>query len=294
MGTGFERLKPYLVLAPVVALLAVFVYLPVLVNFRYSLHHWSALSPTWDYVGLANFRELLGDPLLRRVLANNAAYAVVSLICQVGFALVLAAILEAGLFSRRLAGFFRVALFIPSILPITAIGMLWTMLYQPTFGLFFQLFEAIGLPFLARAWLGDEPTAIYAVISVSQWQWTGYMVVLLVVAIRAIPRERYEAAVLDGAGGVRQFLSITLPGVRETTLFLASITVFGAIKVFDIVWVMTGGGPNNASDVLGSWMYRTAFRSDLVGLASAIAVVMFLLSQVFGLLQLRLQRERDE
>ncbi len=283
-----------IMLAPAVLLLAVFVYLPTIEAFRYSLHRWSSLSPTWTYVGFENFRELFADPTLWRALIHNTIYAVVSLFFQVFIGLVLAATLESGIVRRRLAGFFRISIFIPSILPITAIGLLWTMLYQPAVGLIDQAMTAAGLAAWSRAWLGDEQTAVVAVVMVSQWQWTGYIALLFVVAIRAIPKELYEASMLDGAGPVAQFWNITLPGVRETAIVMASITVYGAIKVFDIVWVMTNGGPNSASEVLGTFLYRTAFRNDMVGYASAIAVVMFCLALIFGLIQIRLQRERPE
>lgn len=293
MNEHWKRtLSPYLLLAPALLLLAGFVYLPVLENFRYSLHRWSALSPTWTFVGLDNYRQLLADQVVWASLRNNVLYAVISLVFQVGLALVLAAILEAKLFPDRLSSFFRISLFIPSILPITVIGVLWTLLYQPSLGLIAQGMESVGLGGYARAWLGEEQTALFAVIAVSQWQWMGYICVLFIVAIRAIPRELYEAAEIDGAGRVRQFLYVTLPGVRETTLLMASITIYGAVKVFDIVWVMTAGGPNNSSEVLATYMYRSAFRNDVVGYAATIAVLMFALSLVFGLLQLRLQRER--
>jgi raffinose/stachyose/melibiose transport system permease protein len=287
-----QALTPYLLLAPALLLLGTFVYLPILENVRYSFHQWSSLSPTWTFVGLENYRTLFADPIFWRALSNNLTYAVLSVVVQVGLSLVLAAILEAGLFSRRLSSFFRVSLFIPSILPITVVGFLWTLLYQPSLGLLAQALEAIGLGDLSRAWLGEEETALLAVVAVSQWQWTGYIAVLFVVAIRAIPRELYEAAALDGAGRIRQFWHVTVPGVRETTLLMACITIFGAIKVFDIVWVMTAGGPNNASEVLGTYMYRSAFRNDLVGYAAAVAVVIFVLTSAFGLVQIKLQRER--
>lgn len=281
-------------LTPAVLLLAVFVYLPTIEAFRYSLHRWSSLSPSWTFVGFENFRELFADPTLWRALINNTIYAAVSLFFQVFVGLVLAAILESGVVRKRLASFFRVSIFIPSILPITAIGLLWTMLYQPAVGLIDQAMTAIGIAAWSRAWLGDEQTALLAVVMVSQWQWTGYISLLFVVAIRAIPKELYEASRLDGAGRVAQFWYITVPGVRETAIVMASITVYGAIKVFDIVWVMTNGGPNSASEVLGTFLYRTAFRNDMVGYASAIAVVMFCLALVFGLIQIRLQREHPE
>ena len=285
-----ERAAPYLLLLPVLLLMTVFVYLPIVANIRFSLYRWSSLSPDWVFVGAANYIRLFNDPLFWVALWNNILYAAISLVVQVGFALVLAAILESPLFSRRLAGFFRVALFIPSILPITVIGILWQLIYQPAFGLLNAALEGVGLGNLSRAWLGEEGSAMLSVIAVSQWQWTGYITVLFIVAIRAIPRDLYEAAEIDGAGLVRQFFAITVPSVRQTTFVMTMITIFGAIKVFDIVWIMTGGGPNDSSHTLGTYMYRSAFQTDAVGYGAAVAVVMLALSSVFGLLNLWLQR----
>jgi raffinose/stachyose/melibiose transport system permease protein len=288
-GLG-QLLAPYLAVAPVIGLMLVFVYLPLLASVPYSLHDWSSLSPTWRYVGLDNFRNLFADPLFWQSLRGNVLYAVISLIFQAAFALMLAALLESQIVSRRVSSFFRIAFFIPSILPITVIGILWQILYQPDVGLIDQLLTAAGLDTYAHAWLGEEKTVLPAVIAVSQWQWVGYLTVLFIVAIRGIPRELYEAAEIDGAQAWQKFWHVTVPGVSETTVLMSLITIFGAVKVFDIIWVMTAGGPNNASEVLGSYMYRSAFRDDRVGYASAIAIVMFALSSIVGGLQLRQSR----
>lgn len=285
-----QRSAPFVLMLPALLLMAVFVYLPILTNIRFSFYRWSFLSPDWTFVGVANYLRLFADPLFWAAVQNNVAYAVVSLAVQVGIGLVLAAVLESPLFPRRLSACFRVALFIPSVLPITVVGTLWQLIYQPSFGLLNALLEAIGQPQLARAWLGEESTALLSVVAVSQWQWTGYITVLFIVAIRAIPKELYEAAAIDGAGLVRQFLHITVPSVRQTTFVMTMITIFGAIKVFDIVWVMTMGGPNDSSHTLATYMYRSAFQTDAVGYGAAVAVVMFALSSVFGLLNLVIQR----
>jgi raffinose/stachyose/melibiose transport system permease protein len=284
-------LVPYLFVVPAVVLLTVFVYAPALENIWWSLYQWSSLSPTWTFVALGNYLGLAQDAIFWRSLVNNALYAVVSVAVQVGLALVLAAILEAGLFSQRLSTFFRISLFLPSILPVTVIGFLWQLLYQPSVGLINQILEAAGLEVWSHAWLGEEGTALPATIAVSQWQWTGYLMVLFIVAIRSIPRELYEAMEIDGANKLQQFWHVTVPGVRETTLVLVMITIFGAFKVFDIVWVMTAGGPNNASEVLGTYMYRSAFRNDVAGYASAIATVIFVITFATGIVQIKLQRD---
>lgn len=289
LGRG---LPPYLALAPVLVLMFVFLYLPLASDLIYSLHQWSSLSTTWRFVGLGNFHRLFGDPIFWQALRGNLLYAVISVLFQVGLGLVLAAVLEARMIGRRLSGVFRVSFFIPSILPITVIGLLWQVLYQQQVGLVDQFMTLVGLGDFTHAWLGEEATVLPAVIAVSQWQWLGYLTVLFVVAIRAVPQTLYEAAEVDGARGWHKFWHVTMPGVSETTVLMVLITIFGAFKVFDIIWVMTGGGPNNASEVLGSYMYRSAFRDDRVGYAAAIAVVMFVICAAVGGVQLRYARRR--
>ena len=290
---GRTHLAVATLLLPSLVLLLVFIYLPALQNVWYSVFEWSAISTTSKYVGLANFAELFSNRLFWFSIVNNVWYAVISVAVQVFIALALAAILEAGLFSRTVSSIFRVIVFIPSILPVTAVGALWKMLLAPDLGLINQGMTAIGLDDYTHAWLGEESTAAFAIMGVSQWQWTGYIMVLFIVAIRAIPRDYYEAMSIDGGGRIRQFWHITVPGVRETTLVMIMITIFGAFQVFDIVWVMTRGGPNNASQVLGTLMYRAAFRDDTVGIASAIAVVIFVITFALGVVQIKLQREEE-
>jgi raffinose/stachyose/melibiose transport system permease protein len=287
-----SRLTPYLFVLPAMGFLAVFIYAPAVENIRYSLYSWSSLSPDWKYIGLANYKALSADPIFWRALADSAIYGVISVAVQVFVALALAAVLEANVFGRRLKAFFRASLFLPSVLPVTVVALLWQLLYQPTIGLIDQLLYASGLESLSHVWLGEENTALYAVIAVSQWQWTGYMMALFMVAIKAIPEDLYEAMGLEGAGKFRQFWHLTVPGVRETTLVMTIITIYGSFKVFDIVWVMTAGGPNNASEVLGTYMYRSAFRDDVVGYASAIATVIIVITLAIGIIQIRLQRDR--
>jgi len=286
-----RRILPYIFLLPSLVLLAVFVYGPALENIVYSLFSWSSMDPEGHYVGLANYEELFANPIFWRALLNNTLYAVISVIFQVFFALGLAAILLSGIFNTRLQTIFRTSIFLPSILPITVVGLLWQLIYQPSIGLIDQVLFATGLEQFSHVWLGEEKTAMMAVIMVSQWQYTGYMMVLFMVAIQAIPEDLYEALRLEGANRIQQFIYVTVPGVRESTLIFIIITIFGAFKVFDIVWVMTAGGPSNSSEVLGTHMYRAAFRNDVSGYASAVATVIFVISLVVGIFQIRLQRD---
>lgn len=286
-----RRIAPYLFLFPSLLLLVSFVYAPAVENMIYSLFSWSSVRTESRFVGLENYRELFSSAIFWRALFNNVLYAIISILFQVFFALVIAAVLVAGVFGPLLRNFFRTAFFLPSILPVTVVGLLWQLIYQPTIGLIDQILFATGLQSLSHVWLGEEATVMISVILVSQWQWTGYMIVLFMVAIQAIPNDLYEALRMEGASRVQQFFHITMPGVRESTLILAIITIFGSFKVFDIVWVMTAGGPNNASEVLGTHMYRSAFRNDVSGYAAAVATVIFFITLAVGIVQIRLQRQ---
>lgn len=288
---GKRQVLPYIFLLPSLIFLGVFVYGPAIENIGYSLFAWSSMNPEGRFVGLANYRELFANPIFWRALFNNTLYAIISVFFQVFVALVLAAVLVSGIFGRRLQTVFRTSFFLPSILPITVVGLLWQLIYQPSIGLIDQLLFATGLEQFSHVWLGEEQTVMMAVIMVSQWQYTGYMMVLFMVAIQAIPEDLYEALRLEGANRIQQFFYITVPGVRESTLIFTIITIFGAFKVFDIVWVMTAGGPSNASEVLGTHMYRSAFRNDVSGYAAAVATVIFVISIAVGIFQIKLQRD---
>jgi len=289
---GMSRLRRWWTLlwvAPAVLLLVVFVYYPVVDNLRLSLYRWNAFSPKEVWVGLGNYEALLRDPIFWSSLFNNVAYAVVSVVCQVGGGLVLAAVLEE-LVHSRLKGLFRTIYFVPAVLSLTITGLLFQFMYNPQIGLVNGLLGVLGLDSWKHSWLGESTTAIWAIIAMSQWQSIGYVAVLFIVAMQRIPRELYEAAYLDGATRVQAFRRVTLPLVREMTLLAMIITVAGAFLVFNEVQVMTGGGPNNASHTLGTWLYKSAFFNDQMGYAAAIAVVIFGITLVASLVQLYVAR----
>lgn len=289
-----KRLFPYMFLLPTLVLMVVFIYLPIVQNIVFSLYRWSAFSTNWDFIGIGNYTRAFSDPIVFKALGNNIWYALISVAVQVIFALVLAAIIESRIIARFAGNVFRTALFLPSVLSITVVGVTWQLMYNPAIGLINQFLTASGLGFLKHIWLGEEGTAIFAIIGVSQWQWTGYIMILFIVAIQAIPQELYEAARIDGANGLQQFLNVTVPGVRETILVMSTITVIGAFRVFDIVYVMTAGGPNRASEVLGNYMFRSGFRNDEMGYASAIATILFFLTFALSFIQLRIGRSGKE
>ena len=291
MSHTLRRWGTWAWVAPGLALLLVFVYYPVVENVRLSFFSWSTFSPTPIFVGLDNYRAAIEDAVFWRALLNNVFYAIASLIFQVFLALVLAALLEEAV-GKRLRGFLRTVYFIPAAISITVAGILFSFIYNPQIGLLNRFLGAIGLDSLQHAWLGEESTAIWSIIAMSQWQSIGYTAILFVVAIQRIPRELFEAARMDGAGAVRSFFTITIPMVREMTTLLIILTISGAFLVFNEVMVMTAGGPDNASQVLNTLLYQSAFNRDNNGYAATIATVIFVITFAIAALQIAVSRRR--
>ncbi|MEL4010922.1 sugar ABC transporter permease [Bacillus velezensis] len=280
-----KRFIPYLFLAPALIFL-LFVYIPIIENVFFSLFEWSSFQPEKTFIGLKNYIDLFHDPVFFTALRNNVLYAVISLICQVGGGLILAAVLEDKLL-RKWSPFFRTVFFLPVVISMTVIALLFDFIYNPEIGLLNQLLEAVGLDELTRAWLGDENTAMLSVIFVSQWQSVGYIAMLYIVSIQSIPAELYESAQLDGAGKIQQFFHITVPQTKEMSFVAMVMTLTGAFTVFNEPYILTGGGPGNASEVLSTFLYKSAFTKDMMGYASAIATVVLLLTLALSLIQMK-------
>jgi raffinose/stachyose/melibiose transport system permease protein len=276
---------------PGVCLVLLFVYYPLILNFANSFYRWNAFSPTSLFVGFENYARLWSDPIIKTAFINNALYAVISVIFQCGLGLVFAAILENKMFSK-FQGFFRTVYFVPAVISLTVIGILWQFVYHPMYGIVNPFLKLIGLGGLATDWLGKGSIAIYSVIFVSQWQNIGYIMLLFIVAIQKIPSEIYESAVIDGATGIQGFFYITLPLVKEMTLVTTVITVIGAFKVFSEVYVMTAGGPGHATETLATYMYRMGFRNDEMGYASAISALIFAVLLALTLVQVKISKTR--
>jgi len=289
---GRGRWGGLLWIAPALLLLAVFVYYPLVQNLRYSFLDWNIFTGASRFIGLHNYARLGEDDVFWHALVNNVWYAVVSVVVQVFGALVLAAMVES-LRSERWRRSLRAIYFVPSAISLTVSGLLFYFILQPgDSGLLNAALDAVGLHGVSAAWLADEHTAIFGVIAMSQWQGFGYSALLFSVALQRIPTEHYEAAELDGAGPIRRFFAVSVPMVREMTGVMMIVTVSGAFQVFNEITVMTGGGPNNSSQVLGTWLYHAGFYDNDFGYASAIATVIFVITLALAIGQLWLSSKR--
>ena len=279
-------LEPIIFTAPCLLMLGLFIYLPLLQNFYFSFYQFSAFSPSKQFVGWDNYRTLINDPIVHTALVNNLRYAVVSVLCQVCFGLIAASVLEDKAFSR-ISALFRTCFFLPVLISISVVCLLFGFIYHPVDGLLNRFLEALGLVKLVRPWIGSSQTAIWATIAVSQWHSTGYIMMLFIVSIQKIPEELYQASEIDGANKVIRFFVITLPHVKEMFFVASVITVTGSIMVFSEPYILTrGGGPGTSSITMSIHLYQSGFFRDMMGYASTLAIVIFIISVFFAVLQL--------
>ncbi|MFM9107165.1 MAG: carbohydrate ABC transporter permease [Chloroflexota bacterium] len=278
-----------LFLLPAFAIYAVFVLYPILQSIRYSLHEWSGISPGFEFVGLGNYRTLIGDDVFWKALRNNLILVVASIAIQLPIGLGLALLAE-----QRLRGWrvFRTVWFLPLLMSTVAIGLLWNYIYDPTFGLINTALHTFGLDSWQRGWLGEKETALGSVIAVICWQYIPFYMVLFIAGLTTIPADLLEAARLDGASGWTLFRSVTLPLLRPVIRTSAILSLIGSLKYFDLIYVMTGGGPGDATQLMATYMYENAFTQFDMGYGSAIAVALFLIAFVITGLVLYLDQFR--
>lgn len=281
-----KKRTPYLYMVPGVLMVLFFVYIPVLMNIVYSFYRLSSYSAGQTFVGIDNYRRFFSDQVFPIMLKNNIAYCIISLIVQVGFGTVLALVLESKLISTRAQNFFRSVYYIPALISLTAVGLMFTFIYEPNIGFINNLLKTMNFP--THGFLGDSKMAIYCIIAMSQWQFTGYITLLMVVAFQNVPQDYLEAASIDGAGPFRRAVSIMIPQAKEQLLVCTIITIIGAFKLYTEVYATTSGGPGNSSQVLGLFLYQQAFLHDDLGMAAVTGVFIFLITVTLSIIQIRL------
>ena len=279
------NLDPYLLLSPALFFLLLFVAYPLVNTVVFSFFKYTLTGAEREFVGLANYVRLRHDPIFWKSLGNNVFILVGSVIFQVGGGLILASVLHRGL--RRGAVVYRTLIFTPVVMSAVAVGILWKLIYSPANGLLTQIFRAFHWPLPQQGWLGDPHMVMPAILVVACWEFTGFMTVIMLAGMQSVPEDLYEAATLDGANALQSFLYITLPLMRNVIIAATLLTMIGAFKVFDLVYVLTMGGPANASQVLGTYVFYNAFTLGEAGYANALSVMLLLFALVLGIGQLR-------
>ncbi len=262
-----ENFVAFLFLLPAICFLLAFIAYPLFYSGYLSLTSWDGVSEK-VFIGLANFKQILVDKYFWHALINNGTIAVVALVLQVFVSIAIAYALVRMLgFVQRLYMFFYL---VPVVISEICIGLLWSYIYNPYFGLLNSGLRAIGLEKFAIGWLGSPQTAFPAVINVMNFTYMGLYILLFVASIQNIPESVYDAALIDGAGHTRTFFSVVIPMIWDSIQSTALLCVISSFKTFSLVYVLTNGGPNHASDVLSTYLYKTGFNSFQMGYASTI------------------------
>jgi raffinose/stachyose/melibiose transport system permease protein len=283
---GQRPWTPYLYILPGFLIYALFVLWPVLDTLRYSFYDWDGFS-TPSFAGLGNYGRLVQDQVLRAALRNNFLFIAFYTL----FPIIVGLLLTALLTRRQVRGlsFFRAGLFIPYVLSMVVVGVVWRWIYNPAFGPLNQLLKAMGLDAWARPWLGDFQLALPAVGVVGTWVQYGFCMVLFIAGVQRIEEDLYDAAKIDGANEFQQFWNVTLPSLRNEISVALVTTLITALRVFDLIYVTTKGGPGNQTMVASLWLYRNAFQLNRVGYAASIAVVLTAIILVISYLILTLR-----
>jgi len=276
------RDKRYIVLflAPAMLLITAFLLIPLFSTVYYSFTAWYNFSPKSSFVGLDNYKQLFSDPVIYIGLANTGILIVGVILFQIVLALILALLADS---ARHLFKFFRTVYFFPIVISATAIGLMFNLIYKYDYGLLNYFVGLLGMD--KQVWI-TERTAIYLVLIPVVWQYVGFYFVIFLTGMAKIPEDVYESATLEGITPFQKAFYITIPLMKDVVFSSLILVVSGCFKVFDVIYVITKGGPMDASQLLSTYMYQKAFEHQNGGYASAIAIVMILLGIVItGVLQ---------
>lgn len=278
----------FLFMLPTMAVITVIVLVPILISVYYSLLDWDGFGKG-TFIGLQNYRELLQDERFLGSVKNSLLYAALSLFVQLPVSLILALVVSN---VKRGEKFYRTAFFIPVIISSVVIGQLWQKVYNGDYGLlnaFLGLFHIKG-----QDWLGQESTALICAFIPNLWQYIGYHMLIMYAGIKSIPGDITEAAQIDGATKLQTALRITIPILKPILKVCVTFSLIGALKIFDLIYVLTGGGPFYSTEVPTVYMYKTIFDSFHYGYGSAIAIFVIVECLVFtGLLRLVFKERED-
>lgn len=285
------KIYPFYFAGAALLLYLAFYVLPSLMGFYFAFTDWNSYTTQIHYVGLENFKIIFsaGKGYLHYI-QNTVIFTIATIILKTIIALALALLLTKGI--RRLTNFHRAIIYLPAVLPMLVIALVFKSILNPATGLLNTSLRAVGLDFLAQKWLVDVHWAMPSVIAVDTWRGVGYIMVILIAGIQAIPKDYYEAASIDGAGGWRSFWHITLPLLMPVLTVTTVLNLLYGLKVFDIVFVLTNGGPGRATDTVYTAIFED-FSKGRYGLATALSSLLFVVMVFFGYFVIRLMHRKE-
>ena len=286
----FERtLTAYAFVGPALLVLCAFIVYPAVYSFLLSFHEWNGFTPEWGpFVGLDNYVQLLKDGIFWKAAVNSVLFVAVRTPLEVGIAFILALLLNQNIPGRS---FLRTMFFVPVVMSLIVVTILFQRILEPNAGLLNTFLRNVGLGTLAHPWLGDTMTALPAVIFVSIWKNVGFSLVILLAGLQGLPSEVIEAAKCDGANRRQLTLMVVVPLMKPIIAIATVLSIIGGLKVFDLVFIMTRGGPTYSTEVFATMLYRHAFDLNEMGVASALAIVMVLVIMGTSRIQTLLLRD---
>ncbi|MBZ0301652.1 MAG: sugar ABC transporter permease [Anaerolineae bacterium] len=280
----------YFFVLPALVMYAIFFIYPFLSSVYLSMTDWDGVKPM-NFVGLSNYQKLLGDPLMWVSLGHNLIWVIIGTIAPIAIGLLLAVLLWGRTRGQLI---FRTIYFMPVVMSAVVVGIIWGWIYNPIFGFLNRFLTAVGLEGLARGWLGETNTALFAVLAAAIWQHVGFCVVILFAGLQKVDIELIDAARIDGANSWQRFLNVILPQIRHVLTMVTVFTVIGGFNVFDIVFVLTRGGPANATELIATYTYRKSFSENQVGYGSALSMVMTVLALAATIIFMRIRSRGEE
>lgn len=290
MNKNMKKFYPYYFTFPSILVFIIFFGVPVVAGFILSFTNWNInriFEPKFN--GIKNFIYLFQDEYFKLALLNTLKFAVITTISIIVIGLLLALILNSAIVAKS---FFRTLFYLPAVLSLIVVGIIFTSIFKMDNGVLNQLLTSIGLENLAKDWLGNPNTALYSVIFVQVWKWSGFAMAIFLAGLQGISKDYYEAARIDGASKWQQFCNVTFPLLAPAFTVVVTMNTIGGFKVFEQVYVMTGGGPGNATQVLGTYIYRE-FSKGTLGRSTAMGLILFIMISIIAVLLNKFLRSRE-
>jgi raffinose/stachyose/melibiose transport system permease protein len=284
-----KKLELIILLGPALILFIGFVLVPIGIAAYYSVYTWSGFGPLTDFVGIQNYKDALTGSVFQHAILHNVIIAGLSLVIQLPISIGLALLLNRKLYGRS---FLRLVVFAPYVLSEATTAVVWLLMLQPD-GFVDQMLRSVGLGGLVQLWLANTSIVLYTLFGVLTWKFIGFGIILLLAGLQGIPAELREASALDGASPWQNTRYVVIPLLGPTIRIWIFLSVIGSLQVFDLVWIMTLGGPANASSTMATYLIDHGFKRYEFGYGSAVAVILFAICFVFALLYQRFALRRD-
>ncbi|MDR1419017.1 MAG: sugar ABC transporter permease [Treponema sp.] len=272
--------------APAVLFYILFVVVPIFGTVNISFHRWNGASPGMIFIGLENYRRIFTDPVFYRAIGNNVIWILFTIFVPVFLGLILATLISRPFVKAKLL--YRLTYFMPNVVSLVAVGIVWGWIYNPVFGILERFLVATGIPGADRIdFLGDPNLVIWSLVIAGSWTAFGFNMTVFLAAIQGIDNDYLEVAILEGANFVQIFVHVIVPAIKGTITLLVLNSLIGSFKVFDIIMIMTKGGPYHSSEVVSTYMYSRAFLMNEYGYGAAVAIVLAVVIAVCSTLYMR-------